>query len=328
MNDTIPSLDFLIYQTLIKHSDETHLLSMSDLRSICDLQGHPCDRRTVYKAIDALKALGIQIHFVRKNGKQGYYIEHLFTNAEAMFLMNAVATSPILSKEETMKIIAKINTLLAKEEINQIPSLYINENKTIDSHILNDAQVLFPAIAHKYYVDFKYFDITVSKKKKYRKQDNFYHLVPYAIVFSNSKYYVVFYSSKHQNFANFRLDKMDKIVVTNEISQEVHFSLQDHMRNSFEMFHGQGQTITAIFKHSLAQNVFDQFGQNIIISKVEEDTFTASIRTTITPPLVSWLIQYMDAITVLQPQELINQLQKIGHTLVLNYGKEENHDSN
>ena len=89
MTTTVPSLDALVYQALTKQSDAKHLLSMTDLRSYCDLAGHPADRRTIYKSIDALKAAGVDIVFVRKKGKQGYYLKHLFTNAEALFLMNA-----------------------------------------------------------------------------------------------------------------------------------------------------------------------------------------------------------------------------------------------
>jgi|LAHS01.1.fsa_nt_gb predicted DNA-binding transcriptional regulator YafY len=323
MKTNVPSLDALVYQALTKHSDPSHLLSMTDLRSFCDLAGHPADRRTIYKSIDMLKEAGVEIIFVRKNGKQGYYLKHLFTNAEALFLMNACKESSALSSQETDELVDKIRQTLPEQKISQIPPLSSNPSKTQNHRILEDAEKLFPAIAHNYYVEFLYFDITVTKKKKYRKDSTPYRLVPYAVISENGRYYVVFYSDKHQNFGNYRLDKMDQITVTNEHGEGVPFSLDDHLRNSFQMYHSSPQTVTAVFDNSLSSIVFDQFGDNIVISSVDEKTFTASIRTAVTPPLVSWFLQFYDKVVIKKPKTLIEEYQRIAKALQNTYPEDK-----
>lgn len=323
MKSTIPSLDALVYQALTKLSDSKHLVSMTDLRTYCDLAGHPADRRTIYKSIDMLKEAGVEIVFVRKNGQQGYYLKHIFTNAEALFLMNACRESSALSIQETEQLVSKIKNVLPEEKISQIPALSANPAKTEHHPILEDAEKLLPAIANNYFVEFLYYDITVTKKKKYRKDRKPYRLVPYAVISENGRYYVVFYSEKHQSFANYRLDKMDQIVVTTERSEGIPFSLQDHLRNSFQMYHSNPQTVTAVFDNSLSSIVFDQFGGNIVISAVNDTTFTASIRTSITPPLIAWFLQFYDKVVIKKPKALIEDYQKIAETLMHTYPKEK-----
>lgn len=314
-----PSLDALIIQALLEQSDETHLLSMTDLRAFCDYSNHPADRRTVYKAISGLKEANVPIFFVRKNGKQGYYIKHAFTNAEALFLMNACEESSSLSISETEKLLHKIQALMPEKKISQLPQLAKNPTKTEQSTLLKDMERLLPAIAHNYYVEFRYFDLTVTKKKKYRRENQKYRLVPYALVSADGRYYVVFYSEKHQSFANYRLDKMDAITITDEPSEGIPFSLQDHMRTSFRMYHGNPQTVTATFDNSMASLVFDQFGDDIVISQVDEQSFTASIRTAVTPTLVSWFLQFYDKVIIKKPVSLIQEYQKIAQQIMQTY---------
>ncbi len=323
MKTAVPSLDALVYQALSKYSDSEHLLSMTDLRACCDLAGHPADRRTIYKSIDMLKEAGVEIVFIRKEGRQGYYLKHIFTNAEALFLMNACEESSALSAPETNELIKKIRQLLPEQRISQIPPLSSNPAKTEHHKILEDAEKLLPAIAKNKYVEFLYFDITVTKKKKYRKENAKYRLVPYALISENGRYYVVFYSDKHHAFANYRLDKMDQITVTNEQSEGIPFSLQDHLRSSFQMYHGAPQTVTAVFDNSLSSIVFDQFGEDIVISKVDEKTFTASIRTAVTPTLVSWFLQFYDKVVIKKPQSLIDEYKKIAEALLQTYTEKE-----
>ena len=83
------------------------------------------------------------------------------------------------------------------------------------------------------------------------------------------------------------------------------------------------KTVTAEFDLSLTSQVFDQFGSDIISSSVTDRTFTASIRTAVTPPLVSWLLQYPSLIRVRAPQELIGRMKEIADILQKTYQEEK-----
>ena len=61
----------------------------------------------------------------------------------------------------------------------------------------------------------------------------------------------------------------------------------------------------------IANILFDQFGKDILINKVNEEFFSVSLRTAISPTLISWLLQFYKEITILSPKELIEEVRAI-----------------
>lgn len=311
-------LPLLLLQYLQKETDEDHPAPLADIMSFLEEKGFPVDRRSVYKIIELLNLYG---HTVCYRHRRGYWYEPEFTPAEVFYLLNAVGESSVLSDKETGILTGKISGLLSEERIRQMPPVHHN-GRSGNENVLTMIDLLLKAIAGRHPVEFLYFDISVSRQKKYRRKKERYHLVPYAIISSSGRFYCIFYSETHRSFANYRLDKMDKLTILEEVCDPVYFSLDDHIRSSFNMYHGDPRTITAVFDISLSSQVFDQFGDNILISKADEKTFTASIRSALTPTLVSWILQFYDRIQILHPDDLIDELNHIADTIHLTYNKE------
>ena len=72
----------------------------------------------------------------------------------------------------------------------------------------------------------------------------------------------------------------------------------------------------------MANYVFDQFGKELIISKVNQNDFIANIRTAITPTLISWILQFESQLTILKPQELIDAVLDIANHIRRKYRHE------
>lgn len=319
----IIELPLMLREILLKYSDEEHVLGMPEIRAYLLDLGIEADRRTVYKAIRVLNDHGHEIAYTSRNGKQGYMIRHPFTQAEAFFLCDAVQTSSALSANTAEAFTAKIAGMLSEQERKALPPAAAVTSRTDSDQMLKTIQILLKAIAGMNPVEFRYYDLSVTKKKQYRRNNKTYHLVPYALVSNAGRYYCVFYSEEHQSFANYRIDKMDMIHVLETKADPVYFSLKDHIRSSFNMYHGEPETITVDFDLNLANVVFDEFGRDIIISKVGEQRFTASIRTAVTPTLVSWLLQFYDRMEVKRPESLKDQLLNIAEHLRETYKKQE-----
>ena len=96
-----------------------------------------------------------------------------------------------------------------------------------------------------------------------------------------------------------------------------------HIRSSFNMYHGEPETVTVKFDLSLANVVFDEFNRNIIISEVGEKRFTASLRSAVTPTLISWLLQFYDRMEVVKPDSLKEKLLEIADALTGTYNAKE-----
>ena len=105
----------------------------------------------------------------------------------------------------------KLKSLLSVHEQKQVPSLppFVAAHQSID--LLPSIHLLMDAIASTRPITFRYFDLDCYRQRVYRK--NTYRMVPYAIASQNGKYYCILYSFTHRDFGNYRIDKMDDIVV-------------------------------------------------------------------------------------------------------------------
>ena len=242
----IIQLPLLVKDILTENSDSSHLVTMSEIRAILLDSGIEADRRSVYKAINVLNEHGYEVFYEARGGKQGYWIRHPLTLAEALFICDSIQTSSALSEETASSFSSKVASLLSVHEQDKLPDTISSLARTENDHVLRLIEILLNAIADRNPVEFRYYDIGVTKKKQYRKQNKIYHLVPYAIISHNGRYYCVFYSESHHSFANYRIDKMDMVKVLDEQADPVFFSLNDHVRASFNMYHGEPETVTVL----------------------------------------------------------------------------------
>lgn len=300
-------IPLLIEKYLRLYSDPDHPLSIMEMQRLLEEAGRKADRRTIYASLEALKENGETIHTIRRNRKTGYYMEKDFSLEEIFLLCSGLSDSTALSITAITHLQEKLKGLLSSDQQNQMPPVtpFVTAQESID--LLPSIHLLLEAIASTRPITFRYFDLDCRRQKVYRK--NTYRMVPYAIASQNGKYYCILYSFTHQDFGNYRIDKMDEITVEQETVPSVPFNLADHMRTSFQMYHGHSQTITCRFAKSFAGYVYDHFAaKDIIISHVDDTTFTASLRTAITPTLISWIMQFHDRIEVLEPKQLKQQL--------------------
>lgn len=306
---------------LMKESDEQHILSMPVLQSMLTDRGIEADRRTVYRSIRALQDTGHSIVYVR--GKvQGYYAEHLFSSSEAAILASCLNDSAAVSKTNTDHLLKNISTLLSVHQQSYLSAIHTRSIKTGNDQVLAYIDLLIPAIQKFHPVRFRYYDLNLSGHKQYRRRSKPYEMMPYALVLHNARYYCILYAKEHQAFASFRIDKMDQLSVLENTEDPVAFDLESYMRSSFDMYSGTPQTVTAVFDLSLSSIVFDRFSEDILISHISDTSFTASIRTAVTPTLVSWILMFPGKIQVAKPQSLIDTLLSVADSIHTCYRKE------
>ncbi len=317
----------LILRFLYEESDAGHSVKMDDIIRMLEKNEIEANRKTIGKYINAFREAGIPVHMDRKNHRYGYYVNHLFSATEVMFLSDAADTSSALSPKASKELKAKLRSLVSAAEAENIPSCAAPVVKTDNDHVLKTIGVLMEAIRLVRPVEFLYYDIfftNTKREKKYRKERQTYCLVPYAVVLNDGKYYCIFRDDRHESFALYRADKMEAAVMKDGEAERVPFNAQSFLRSSFGMYHGDADTVTLRAERSLSSVLFDRFGENgMIITGHDENTFTCSIRTAVTPTLISFLIQFTGRITVLGPETLIAEFRKIAETLRDTYGNEE-----
>lgn len=96
-----------LYEILKKYTDESHILSAEKIReklkSIYDVD---MERRAIYRNIEALRSMGIEIAGYQDNREEYFLIDREFELSEVRLLCDAVAASDMI-KESSGKIIIK-----------------------------------------------------------------------------------------------------------------------------------------------------------------------------------------------------------------------------
>ena len=306
---------------LKEETDPDHLLSMTDLLLRLQEKGITAERKSVYDSLKALNRAGFETVLVRKKYLQGYYLCHPFSPAEILILRDLLVQSVSLSKEETERIAGLLEGLLSRAQAASLPSFRSTPayQKTDNSEVISVLEHAIRAIGEQRYLDFRYYDLSVTRTRHYRRNARLYHLLPVAVMSELSRFYIVFYSPKYGNFANYRADRMSGVAFSDEISDPVLFDEEAWQRHTFQMYAGQPSTITLECPLSLISQIYDQFGKNLIISRLSDSSFTVHVRSALTPPLVSWILTFYREITVISPRELIDELLNISEVLEKKY---------
>ena len=309
------SLPLQILEILRQYPDQEHLISMPELQAILESEGFPSNRRTVYRAIETLREYNYDIRYEFHKFYSGYYLVPYFNEAEHFILSDYLNQQTTLSSKE-------ISTIQTK--LQHLASPYYNLKHTQGIHasnqeILSNIKLILHAIKHSYQISFYYFDYTISKEKKYRKNKKRYILTPYAVTSDEGKYYCVLYSEKYQSFTNYRIDKMETVRLIDQPVETIAFNLEEHLQTSMKMYTGKAETITIKCATDMASIILDEFGNQMIISKVNDEYFTLSLKTAITPTLLSWLLLFYDRVTVIQPAKLKEKLLTIANKVIDTY---------
>ncbi|MBQ4253408.1 MAG: WYL domain-containing transcriptional regulator [Erysipelotrichaceae bacterium] len=320
MNNKIRLLYLLKY--LQQHTNPEHIKNAVDISTELSFLGKELDRKTIYSDIENLNEAGYEIEMIRNGDKVGYYYDgELFDLSEMRILADSILSSESLSEKKTDQMLEKLLSLTNEYDREEMrKQLGYRISKTANEQVLYNIDAIQRAISHRKAISFRYFDIDISKKKKYRNHS--YRLVPYALVRNMERYYLIAFNEKHQGMNHYRLDKMDSIKLEETEHEFLDFDINDYMSSAFGMYSGDKKTVTLRCKTALAERVIDHFGNNGIVTKIEDEWFEIEAEIMVSPVFYSWLFSYNGDIRILRPDEVIEDFTKRCADFIAAYTKE------
>ena len=96
--------------------------------------------------------------------------------------------------------------------------------------------------------------------------------------------------------------------------------IQEFAESTVEMFGGEKEEVEADCKMFLLDTIFDQFGKNITIKKKNDDEFTLILDTNLMG-FKFWVLRNIDAVEVIRPIKLRNEIRKIVEEVKKKYEK-------
>ncbi len=312
------ALPLEILKILHDYPDEEHLISMAELSTLLEAQELPSTRLSIYRAIETLQKYNFHVQYKTHKYTSGYYLPPYLDEVEQFILLDYLKQLTALSKDDIQTLYTKL--LAISNPLQSFVAL--KQTNILNHNIRPNIQKILQAIQHFHPISFYYFDYTISKQKKYRKNKKQYILMPYAITSYEGKYYCVLYSDKYHSFSNYRLDKMENINEIDEATQTVAFDLEQHLQTSMKMYAGKSETVTLQCDSQMANTVIDEFSSNMIIRHVDENSFMISIKTAVTPTFINWIMLFYDRVKVIEPTHLKDQLIQISKVILHTYQKE------
>ena len=306
-----------LMELLRQETDEQHPMAASIVCQRLNDMEVACDRRTITRDIQALNDFGYEVMYTMIGHERAYYVEdRSFSVPELKILIDAVQAASFVTEKKTAELIEKIASLSGSHsaEILQSNMVRFNTRKHSNESIYYNVDFLEDAIEQKKKVIFRYFDLDENGQKVYRRDGHHYVVEPVALVFNEDNYYMVCYSSKHDSTANYRIDRMDAVEIVDESicekAIELRGSIDTVTEQAFKMYGGQAEDITIQFSDKLIGVVYDKFGEDTKMVRINENNCVASVKVQISPTFWGWLFQFGKQMTVISPEGVINEYRQ------------------
>ncbi len=306
-----------LLKMLEEKTDEENTMSINEMIAELDRYGISAERKSIYDDIEALKHYGLDIASRKSKTTEYFVASRLFELPELKLLVDAVQCSKFVTHKKSDQLIKKIESLASRKQAMSLHrQVYVsNRVKTINESIYYNVDSLHSAIAENKQVTFKYFDYDIKKEKVYRKNGDRYTVSPYGLSWDDENYYLVTFSHKYKDFTHYRVDRMSDIELCDSardpLPDNEQFNIADYSKKVFNMFGGEEVTVKLKFDNSLVNAVVDRFGKEIMIGKLDEDSFSIWIKVAVSSTFFAWLSQFGSKVKVLSPDTVIDQYK--GH---------------
>lgn len=315
-----------ILNVLKKYTDEEHMLSAVEIQEkIKEIYNVDIEARTIRRNINLLKEkLDYDISTRDENGK-GYYINRNpdtdFEPGEIRAIIDNFSYANYIVPSVAKAIIKKCKNMQNVYENKKLANykIYANDSKTENMEVIKNIEDISDAIENLNKIEFEYWKYNISDKLE-KKIVSKPKVTPYAIIYNKQEFYMIGIKEGQDKFYNYRLDRIKNLKQLQEkrTIKKSQREVQEYAESLVEMFGGPKEEIEAICSMFLLDAVFDQFGKNITIIKNDDKSFKLILDTN-RMGFKFWVLRNIDAVEVVKPVSLRNEIKEIIRDAVKRY---------
>ena len=311
-NDNCQKIKLLkLMELLRQETDENHPITTSEICRRLGEMGISCERRTVGKDMKVLREQGFEIMSELKGHENSYWVsDRSFELPELKILMDAVQAALFIPEDKTEQLLEKIAALggTHQAELLQGNLVRFNTRKHSNRSIYYNVQAIEDALQARKKLSFRYFDLNENLEKVYRMDGGRYMADPVALIYDDNNYYMSTYSAKYEHQVTYRVDRMDQVCVEEEAvcreALEQSSKSPELVVQAFRMFRGEQREISLRFRDSMIGIMYDKFGEDLQISRIDSNTCEAAVTVQISPPFWSWLFMLSRDLKLIGPEDL------------------------
>ena len=299
-------------------TDEEHPMTIGDMITALGQQGIEAERKSLYDDIEALNGFGMDIE-TRKTRTFGYYVgSRPFELPELKLLVDAVQCSRFITTKKSADLIRKIEGLTSRGLASQLQRqvFLTNRVKTLNESIYYNVDKLHTAIFEQRQATFRYYEYTLDKRERFRRNGERYTVNPCALTWDNENYYLIAYDAPGERYRHYRVDRMAQVEILQDrprdpVPETPEFDLSRYTRSLFTMFAGEEEMVEMEFDNSLISVVIDRFGKDVPFSRPKPDRFRIHAKIATSPPFLSWIVQFGANACVVGPPSIVEKMRQM-----------------
>lgn len=300
---------------LYKMTDGEHALSTNEIIAELNKRGIRVSRKVLPSDIALLNKYGYEVLSYVKKARYYYIMQHTFDTAEITMLVDAIRASKLTEQRKnalTDKLYSAVGIQRNPKSLKNIISL--ENSMSGNSSIVYNIDFLDKAIRERKKVSFRYFLLDENKKKSYRSDGKRYVFNPLAMIWNKDNYYLLCYDDKHDGLSRYRIDRMDDVKVEEELRLEkeefADFNINIYRKQIFSMFGGELQEVEIQFDKEILGDIYDRFGLEIKIKKLDDTTFRTKINVQVSRTFFIWIVGTLGKVKVISPVSVIEEFGK------------------
>lgn len=314
-----------IVQLLEKRTDEEHPVTTQEIIEYLQGKGIAAERKSIYSDIELLTDYGLDIIRIKERPGGCYLASRPFELAELKLLVDAVQASKFITTKKSRELIAKLEGLCSKSQARQLHRQVVvtNRNKAVNENIYYNVDMVYNAIAENVKIQFQYFEWSVNKEMKLRRDGSFYVVSPWLLSWDDENYYLIAYDDRSGDIRHYRVDKMLKISLRKEERDGKEkfedFDVAGYSRKTFGMFAGEEETVTLHCDSNLTGVIIDRFGKDVAMRKVDETHIKARFNVAVSRQFFGWVAGLGPTVTIEAPDRVVDEYKKYLKDILAQY---------
>ncbi len=302
----------VLWDILCKNTDEEHAMNADELIDELQKRGISVARKVIATDIQTLNDYGYEVLSYKKKYYYYYVVNRPLESAEVVLLSDVIKASKLPSEQKRI-LIGKLSETLCTHQAERISKniIALDRVRSGGYSLIYNVDAIDRAICENKQITFLYYDLDMHHKKVYRKNGDRYTANPLVMVWSKDNYYMLCFNNNHDDIVTYRIDKMDSVKVEDTERQPhieyENFNSEEYRKQVFSMFDGELHTVTLVFSKDMLSDIFDRFGAELKISKIDDTTYSTNIKVQPSRPFFTWVIGTQGRVKIKHPHNVVEE---------------------
>ncbi len=292
----------------MEETDEEVGLTTGAIIALLQQRGISAERKAIYRDIAALRDAGMDIRKYERAPVEFALARRQFSRSELLLLVDAVQGSRFITKHQSDALVESIKELGSKRQGRGLDKrVFVGGRvKSQNDSVFGNVDVIQEAIAAKRKLRFCYASYDCAKRLVLRHGGHVYEQTPVQLLYVDGFYYLVCYSDKYDDFANYRVDRMRRIIIADERAVRnariATFDATEYEQRVFGMFSGESARVTLAVEERAMNAVIDRFGKDVQVKDWGDGTARVSVTVMETPVFYGWVAQFNGQVAIDGPR--------------------------